>query len=159
MKGLWEQSTESIFQNWRRAREGKVRSKWAHGHARGHAMFGAAYPATSLHCQGHTKKCGEVSNSDLWANGCADREVSWLEGNPGSNLHARRSELYLPARRNVMRQVSLGMYSLRREPLKTYSTTASERPALCRKGRNCLAFCVSWWTKRQGVRTFLWENV
>ncbi|TNN55768.1 hypothetical protein EYF80_034016 [Liparis tanakae] len=33
--------------------------------------------------------------------------------------------------------------SLRRDPLKTYSTTASDRPALCRKGRNCLAFCAS----------------
>lgn len=49
-----------------------------------------------------------------------------------------------------MRQVSLGMYSLRREPLKTYSTTASDRPALCRKGRNCLAFCVSYEEKQTG---------
>lgn len=42
-----------------------------------------------------------------------------------------------------MRQVSLGMKSFRRDPLKTYSTTASERPARCRKGRNCFAFWVS----------------
>lgn len=43
-----------------------------------------------------------------------------------------------------MRQVSFGMKSFRREPLKTYSTTASERPARCKKGRNCFAFWVSW---------------
>lgn len=103
-----------------------------------------SYPP--MHCQG--ERCGEASNSDLWANDSADTEVSWLEGTEGDNLHTRRSKLYPPARRNVMRQVSLGMYSLRREPLKTYSTTASDRPALCRKGKNCLAFCVSWWTKR-----------
>lgn len=48
-----------------------------------------------------------------------------------------------PASRKVMRQVSLGMKSFRRDPLKTYSTTASERPARCRKGRNCFAFWVS----------------
>lgn len=78
------------------------------------------------------------------ANACADTEVSWLKDTEGSDLRTRKGkELYPPARRNVMRQVSFGMYSLRREPLKTYSTTASERPALCRKGRNCLAFCVS----------------
>lgn len=47
-----------------------------------------------------------------------------------------------------MRQVSLGRKSLRREPLNTYSTTASERPARCRNGRNCFAFWVSWGENR-----------
>ena len=55
----------------------------------------------------------------------------------------------LPASRKVIRQVSFGKYSLRREPLNTYSTTASERPARWRKGRNCFAFWVSWGRKEE----------
>lgn len=58
----------------------------------------------------------------------------------------------LPASRKVIRQVSFGRYNLRRDPLKTYSTTASERPARCKNGRNCLAFCVSWEERRDTIK-------
>lgn len=64
-----------------------MRSKEAHvscqplGFERGWATFGARYPATPLPCQ--AKRCGEGSNSDLWANASADAEVSWLEDSDG----------------------------------------------------------------------------
>jgi len=43
-----------------------------------------------------------------------------------------------------MRQVSLGIYNLRRDPLATNSTNPSERPALCKNGKNCLDFGISY---------------
>ena len=43
----------------------------------------------------------------------------------------------MPAKRNVMRHVSRGMYRRRRDPEATNSTTASERPARCKNGKNC----------------------
>lgn len=78
--------------------------------------------------------------------------LSTQQGTDAAWSHARRHKAGSPASRKVIRQVSFGMYSLSREPLKTYSTTASERPARCRKGRNCLAFWVSW-EGRKGERT------
>ena len=49
-----------------------------------------------------------------------------------------------PESRRVIRHVSLGMYSLRRDPLATNSTNASVFPARWRNGRNCLAFDTSY---------------
>lgn len=72
----------------------------------------------------------------LGSNPCSSR-AAWSRNAAGAGRAGS------PASRKVMRQVSLGRKSFRREPLNTYSTTASERPARCRKGRNCFAFCVS----------------
>jgi hypothetical protein len=54
------------------------------------------------------------------------------------------SNFCLPDKRNVTRQVSLGIYNLRRDPLATNSTNPSERPALCKNGKNCLDFGISY---------------
>lgn len=46
--------------------------------------------------------------------------------------------------RNVMRHVSRGKKRRSLDPLATNSTTASDLPALCKNGRNCLALGTSY---------------
>lgn len=92
------------------------------------------------------------------------RRASAPYGSPGRLLPtppgAWRGALgqLIPANKNVMRQVSLGMKSLNLDPDATYSTTASVLPARCRKGRNPFAFPTScydestiYWISRSDV--------
>ena len=61
-----------------------------------------------------------------------ERSTCALQGrllSSGGTVQTTQDTEDLPASKKVIRQVSFGKYSLRRDPLNTYSTTASERPA------------------------------
>ena len=85
------------------------------------------------------RQCSLVNKRAASPNG----SPSWTPGAPFKLGRAPRGQL-MPASKKVMRQVSRGMYSRRRDPDATNSTTASERPARCRKGKNCFDLARSW---------------